>query len=126
MRVCLTSFKETTEVCFSVRLHAACPGTRGTACEMVETKARIGKALNADRILLTSRGPSHSPVKPVTEVTLASDHMESKGIEPSARQCGNWRKAQVQSVFPHTHKYLTSGSSELATGSVEVAAPSGQ
>ena len=53
---------------------------------MVETKARIGKALNADRILLTSRGPSYSPVKPVTEVKLASDHMEPKEIEVSPRR----------------------------------------
>lgn len=94
----------------------------------VETKARIGEALNDDRILLTSRGPSYSPVKPVTEVMLASDHMEPEGkrSEPWARQCGHWQKAQVQSVSPHTHKYFTSRSSELASGSVEAAAPSGQ
>lgn len=116
------------EAYFSVHLHDACPGTRGTAGEMVETKARTDKALNADRILLTSRGPSYSPVKPVTEVKLASDHMEPKGNrrEPWAGQHGHWRKAQAQSLFPHTHKYFTSGSSELATGSGEVAAPSGQ
>lgn len=104
----------------SVQAHVGLP--------MVETKARIGKALNADRILLTSRGPPYSPVKPVTEVMLASDHMEPEGkrSEPWARQCGHRQKAQVQSVFPHTHKYFTSRSSELASGSVEVAVPSGQ